>query len=150
MEHEYQKLAYREEFYWWHIGRRRILYSILYRFLGHSKNLDILDVGCGSGGNARILGKFGHITGVDTEKEVLFLALEKGINSVIEGKAELLPFSSSKFGLVTIFDVLEHLPNDELAIREAHRILEFGGLLLITVPAFPILWSPHDVYLGHY
>jgi hypothetical protein len=47
-------------------------------------------------------------------------------------------------------DVLEHVENDlnllQLSLQEAKP----GATILITVPAFQSLWSPHDVYLEHF
>ena len=51
--------------------------------------------------------------------------------------------------LLLAMDVLEHLDDDSGALREwASRLLP-GGVVFITVPAFPVLWSYHDEILGH-
>ncbi len=50
---------------------------------------------------------------------------------------------------VVAFDVLEHIEDDEAAVREIHRVLRPGGLALIAVPADPRLWSAHDEAVGH-
>ena len=47
-------------------------------------------------------------------------------------------------------DVLEHIPNDSEAVRWCFDHLEQGGWLTITVPAFPFLWSDHDVHVSHH
>ncbi len=46
-------------------------------------------------------------------------------------------------------DVLEHLADDEAALRELLRVTRPGGRLLVTVPAHPWLWSDHDVLAHH-
>jgi hypothetical protein len=46
-------------------------------------------------------------------------------------------------------DVLEHVEDDRGTLVTTHRLLREGGKLLITVPAFPSLWSPLDVMLHH-
>jgi SAM-dependent methyltransferase len=46
-------------------------------------------------------------------------------------------------------DVIEHIDNDVHALTECKRILRQGGILIITVPAFMVLWSPWDEALCH-
>ncbi len=48
-----------------------------------------------------------------------------------------------------IFDVLEHLDDDELALKEIHRVLTPEGRLLMTVPAFMMLFGRQDVVSEH-
>ena len=45
-----------------------------------------------------------------------------------------LPFKSSSFSSVALFDVIEHLPNDVAALTEVHRILKPNGFLVATIP----------------
>lgn len=49
-----------------------------------------------------------------------------------------------------MFDVLEHIEDDEGALRRVSRALKPGGLAYIAVPAYNFLWSHQDVYSGHY
>ena len=46
-------------------------------------------------------------------------------------------------------DVLEHIQDDYLALKEWKKLLKPNGLLLISVPAFQHLWSGHDIFLGN-
>lgn len=50
---------------------------------------------------------------------------------------------------VFLMDVLEHVQDDRALLAEAARVLVPGGVAVITVPAFPRLFSGHDVFLGH-
>jgi len=61
-----------------------------------------------------------------------------------------LRLPSSSIQAVGIFDVVEHLPNPELVMREIYRILKPGGLLLTSVPAYQWLFSNFDHQIGHY
>lgn len=45
------------------------------------------------------------------------------------------PFPDQHFQSVTLLDVLEHVPNEAATLRELHRILASGGILVVTVPA---------------
>jgi SAM-dependent methyltransferase len=51
--------------------------------------------------------------------------------------------------VVTALDILEHVDDDNAALRELWRLSKPGGSLLITVPAFGFLWSEHDEALQH-
>ena len=56
---------------------------------------------------------------------------------------------SGTCGLVTAFDVLEHIDEDYLAAAEIARVLQPGGTALIAVPCDMALWSAHDDAVGH-
>jgi SAM-dependent methyltransferase len=49
-----------------------------------------------------------------------------------------------------MFDVLEHIEDDEGALRRVSRALKPGGLTYIAVPTYNFLWSYQDIYSGHY
>jgi SAM-dependent methyltransferase len=66
------------------------------------------------------------------------------------GSAENLPYPDGMFDAACLFDVLEHLPDDGAAVREVKRVLRHGGVLFVSVPLHPKLWSDHDVRCGHY
>ena len=52
--------------------------------------------------------------------------------------------------LVCLLDVLEHVEDDLSALRRIARLLKPGGRVLVTVPAYQWLWSPHDTAHHHY
>jgi len=52
--------------------------------------------------------------------------------------------------VLTSCDVIEHVEDDDQALREFHRVLRPGGIAVLTVPALQWLWSPHDEVLGHF
>ena len=54
--------------------------------------------------------------------------------------------SSIKAEIVLDMDVLEHIQDDYLALKEWKNILKPTGLLLVSVPAFKHLWSSHDIF----
>lgn len=59
-----------------------------------------------------------------------------------------IPFES-KFDLITTFDVLEHIEEDQLVIEQTYEALNPGGGVLHIVPQHPLLWSPVDELAGH-
>jgi len=147
---EYERLYQFEDTYWWHIGRRSIVRRLLHHYLGDKTPLRILDVGCGTGGMLPLLGAFGGVTGVDHSDEAIKFCQRRGSGAVKLGDAESLPFAPESFDLVTMFDLLEHVEDDPQALKETFRVLKRDGYLLLTVPAYPFLWSGHDEALGHW
>ena len=51
---------------------------------------------------------------------------------------------------IGMFDVLEHLEHPEQLLKEAHRVLQPDGILVVTVPALQRLWGDEDDVAGHY
>ncbi|MFA0743163.1 MAG: hypothetical protein DFNUSKGM_003296 [Candidatus Fervidibacter sacchari] len=169
---ELAKMARLEERYWWFVGRRFIVRSLLQRFwkpiinsaqhsalrTSHSAQTFaprtshpalILDLGCGTGGSFSLLRNFGTVVGLDVSPLALKFAKEKGMKHLVLGSAENLPFADNCFDIVAVLDVLEHLDDDCQALREIWRVLKPNGVIVFTVPAFMSLWSVHDIALAH-
>jgi SAM-dependent methyltransferase len=49
-----------------------------------------------------------------------------------------------RYSLVLMLDVIEHFPDPVAAVRRAVDLLAPDGILVATVPAFPLLWTTHD------
>jgi SAM-dependent methyltransferase len=105
----------------WFVGRRLLFSDIIRRF-DFSRNIEILDVGTGTGSNLRLLRDLGftRVTGVDQSPD-----------------------------LILATDVIEHVEDDLLALRELCRVLKPRQTLLLTVPAFPLLWGLQDTVSHH-
>ncbi|MDP3935228.1 MAG: class I SAM-dependent methyltransferase [Candidatus Giovannonibacteria bacterium] len=146
---EYQSLADRETTYFWHVGRREILKEALLRYLKDPTNLSILDIGCGTGGNIILLKEFGNVTGIDFSDEALRLASGKGFDKLVCADATAMPFPDNTFDLVSALDTIEHIADDLKVVQESFRVLKRGGIFLVTVPAYPWLWSQHDEAIHH-
>jgi SAM-dependent methyltransferase len=69
---------------------------------------------------------------------------------MVLGSGLELPFADESFAAVLALDVIEHVADDIVLLREAGRVLRPGGVLLVTVPALPWLWSSHDEVNGHF
>jgi len=147
---EYQKLYNLETKYWWHQGRQYIIDQLLRKYLPKSnKNVMILDLGCGTGVNFEILKKIGKVMGVDASDEALKFCNKRGIIEVIKDNVETLSLPDESYDIVTGFDILEHIDNDELALKNMYRVLKPGGIAFILSPAYQFLWSEHDEALHH-
>ncbi len=135
---------------WWFVSRRKIIRALLHRWLPSEPAVwNILDVGCGTGINLALLSEFGNVLGIDGSDEAIRFCRLRGEQNVRVAKAEQLPFSESEFNLVTALDVLEHIVQDERAVREIARVCAPEGYLLLTVPVFPSLWGEHDEVNHH-
>jgi ubiquinone/menaquinone biosynthesis C-methylase UbiE len=144
-EEEYERMFLLEDFYWWFKGRRKIVLSAMKGI--EARN--ILDVGCGTGGNLTLFN--GFVVGLDISPQALELARKRNPDAVLcRGEAENLPFKDESFDLVLALDLLEHLPDDIKGLSEMYRVLKKGGNALITVPAYRFLWSEHDEALHHF
>ncbi len=145
----YARIFEIEETLWWYRGRRRICFGLLDRYLGGRNDLDILDVGCGTGYNLTLLSRYGRAQGVDMSREALEFCRRRGVEQVTLHEADVLPFPDASFDLVTAFDVLEHIEDDRGALLEFGRVLRPGGYLLIYTPALPWLYNEHDRIVHH-
>lgn len=143
----YQDLYELEGTHWWHIAKRRHALNLIRRHLPASK-LRILDLGCGTGKNIEFFSSLGHVSGLDSSPYAIKFCRRRRLKSAILGDCLHTPYESSSFDLITLFDVLEHVPQ-KATVREIYRLLKPGGWLLITVPAYSFLWSRWDDILGH-
>lgn len=71
------------------------------------------------------------------------------VRSKVNADAARLPLRDGSIKNILASEVLEHTRDDKLAVSELHRVLSSGGKLVVTVPAFEFLYSPHDELLGH-
>ncbi len=145
----FHKMAEVEDRHWWFVGRRAIVREIL-QDLALPPQAELLEVGCGSGGNIPLLASFGRVFAVDSDPVALDYAARTGLAEVAAGfLPDGLPFPGRSFDLCCLLDVLEHLPADGESLARIHARLLPGGFLLVTVPACPALWSAHDELHGH-
>ena len=149
--HHYPILYEVEESHWWYLGRRRIIESLVEQICSNidAANPLILDVGCGTGANLKMLARFGRAEGVDISQQAVSFCRERGLECVKLGAVEQLPYENESFDLVTALDVIEHLDDDVAGLREIHRVLRPGGFVLIFVPAFMFLWGVQDDVSNH-
>lgn len=149
--HHYPILYHVEETHWWYLGRRRIIQSLVEKISPtlNTPHPRILDVGCGTGANLKMLAQYGRAEGVDISPQAVDFCHERGLNSVQLGAIEDLPYESRSFELVTALDVVEHLDDDVAGLREMRRVLRPNGRLLLFVPAFMFLWGVQDDVSNH-
>jgi SAM-dependent methyltransferase len=150
MDRDYELQTHQaEDRHWWYRGRRTVIERVIagMRLPARAR---ILDAGCGSGRNMVELVRHGTVTGVELSETSVALARSRQVGEVIAGSVLEMPFPADSFDLAVSLDVIEHLEDDLGALRELRRTVAPGGSLLVTVPAYPWLWSGHDEINHHH
>jgi SAM-dependent methyltransferase len=123
----------------------------------------VLDMGCGAGRHAfEMFRRGGDVIAFDQDGDELAGVLElfgamreagevpAGADADIkQGDALSLPFADGEFDRVVAAEVLEHIPDDTVAIAELARVLRPGGTMAVTVPRWlpeKICWLLSDEY----
>jgi SAM-dependent methyltransferase len=142
---EVRKLAALEDAHWWYRERRHLLS----RMVDGLTPGRALDIGAAGGGNTRVLQAAGwSVAALEYGADGAEVAADRGL-AVLRADATRLPVADDSLDLVVAFDVLEHILDDDAAVREVLRVLRPGGRFLVAVPADPRLWSEHDVAVDH-
>ncbi|MFC1657871.1 glycosyltransferase [Candidatus Omnitrophota bacterium] len=144
---EYRYMYDLECYHWWFTSRRKLLAGLMKSLKIASPK--ILDVGCGTGANILSFKKLGDAFGIDASRQAIEFCRKRGIENTTQCPIEKLGFADKTFDIITCIDVLEHVSNPSEALLEIKRVLKDEGKLIITVPAFRILWSQHDEALCH-
>ena len=142
-----ERKAELERGHWWYAGRAEVLRAAVSR-LPVRRGREVLEVGCGTGRNLGFLSSIGPARGIELNPSAVDWARRAG-RRVESGEVRSMPFGDGDFGLVACLDVLEHVEDDAAALVEMRRVTEDGGLLLLTAPAYPRLFSDHDRAAGH-
>jgi 2-polyprenyl-3-methyl-5-hydroxy-6-metoxy-1,4-benzoquinol methylase len=142
---------YRElyERHWWWRAREAAILEVLRQQQPTHGWKKILDVGCGDGLFFEKLMQFGDVEGIEPAEEVVS---KTGAHLT---RIHITPFDGSfrpgrQYSLILMLDVLEHMADPAGALRHALALLEPQGRLVVTVPAFRLLWTNHDVLNHHY
>ena len=145
----YALMATLEANHWWFAARRAIAENII-RQLRLPPDAKILDAGCGTGGNLAMLSRYGQVHAMELDDQARQMANAKGIAEVLSGRLpDEVPYQQEQFDLIALLDVLEHVEDDRNTLGVLGSLLKPGGYLLISVPAFPFLWSTHDEVHHH-
>lgn len=117
----------------------------------------LLDIGAGTGDFLSVAKNRGwRIEGVEPNNQAKKLAKQKGIDL----KSETANLDSKSFDVITMWHVLEHIPDLQLQIKELRRLLKPNGFVIIAVPNFKSydakqyksFWAAYDVprHLWHF
>jgi SAM-dependent methyltransferase len=149
--HYFSTLGSVEERHFWFAARRRVILGAMRKSIPDLSKRALFDIGCGSGGLLAYLEKNGvPLAGAcDAYLESLEMVREKVAAPLVLVDEGRLPPLGPGQSLLGLFDVLEHLDDDEATLRFLGSVLEPGGALVITVPAHPFLFDEMDVLAHH-
>jgi SAM-dependent methyltransferase len=137
-----------EEHWWWRMRERWVLQAIRRANPGSGWS-NILDVGCGDALFFDRLAEFGEVEGIEPDRHLV------SEHNPHRSRITIGPFDDSfqpakRYGLILLLDVLEHLQHPEAALRHVAKLLDSGGNLIITVPAYNLVWTNHDDLNHHF
>jgi SAM-dependent methyltransferase len=118
------------------------------------EGLDVLEVGCGQGGfGARLARRYRYV-GVEPDPSSCAVARARlaaagGTGEVRQGDLGALG-PDERFDVVCAFEVIEHIDDDEQALRAWADRLRPGGRLLLSTPAYQHRFGAADEMVGHF
>ena len=132
---------------WWYGHRARIVIDAAERHRRAPRAM--WDIGGGTGLMAGAFRQAGWATAVvEPIGEAARQAASRS-DVVFAGLLEDLELPAGSVPAVGLFDVIEHLDDPVAVLDQCRRVLAPGGIVLVTVPAFPRLWSATDRAAGH-
>jgi SAM-dependent methyltransferase len=150
LSQEYELVNKVQNTHWWWRARAYLMQKIIKKFIDLSTKLEIADVGCGFGANISLLRQFGEVTGLEMNPDAIEKIKLKWGHSVKTIKWHSPKPLNSRFDLMVLADVLEHIPDDEEAVNWIYTHLKKNGYALVTVPAHQYLWTQMDDVLHHH
>lgn len=146
----YREMADLDQRHWWYRARRDILADLIRREALPPAKGRILEIGCGTGHNLEMLGRFGRIDAIELDDESRSLAEERLGRKIMSARLpELKGIKDALYDLIAALDVIEHIDDDAGAITAIAAKLKPGGKFIMTVPAHPWMWSAHDTVNHH-
>jgi SAM-dependent methyltransferase len=139
-----------EQQHFWFRGFRRFVRPLVQEACRGIRSPRLLDCGCGTGRNLKLLSEFGRAFGFDLTARGLEFGRASGLSRLARASVMAIPFASSHFDVATSFDVLYCLeePEEAQALSEMHRVLTPGGAIIINVAALDMLRGQHSLFGG--
>jgi SAM-dependent methyltransferase len=146
----YEAMAEHDERHWWYRARREVVAALIERVVQPPMDAKLLEIGCGTGHNLAMLGKFGRVDALEVDGIARGMAEERLGRPVLSAPLpELAGIPDDRYDVVAALDVIEHIRDDKAALDGVARVLKPGGKLVMTVPAHQWMWSAHDVVNHH-
>ncbi len=137
-----------EDSSFWFKHRNQILGSVIKEFVPEGP---FFDIGGGNGFVAKHIETLGIPTAlVEPGEQGAINARTRGLEFVVCSTLKEIGLPHNSLKAAGAFDVIEHIKNDNGMVQELFDVVEPGGYLFVTVPAYPILWSGNDMHAGHF
>jgi len=151
----FAQFAKLEQVHWWFRGRRGLYVPLLEHVLtaerGHPpRDLTVVDVGCGVGGFLEPMAAFGTVVGMELDLPAIEWCRQRGLPRTVVARCDELPLPDAGADLLTLWDVLEHTPDDRAVLRQLRAALRPGGHLALSLPAYQWLFTNNDKVAMHY
>jgi len=131
-----------ENYHFWFISRKEKILSVFNKYISRSGK--VIEVGAGTGNVSQYLIAGGYNVAVgEMHFNGLKYAQQYGIRDCYQFDLFNPPFEDY-FDTIGLFDVLEHLDDDILALKQCSAMLKSSGKIVLTIPAFNFLWSRDD------
>ena len=148
--HFFTDLERFEAHHFWFEARNRVILWVLESYCASAQTF--LEIGCGTG---FVLQGIHHtqphvkLFGSELFTEGLGVAARRLPEvTLFQMDARVIPYES-EFDVIGAFDVLEHIPEDELVLAQMRQAVKPGGHIIISVPQHRFLWSVVDDYSHH-
>ena len=146
---EYELMSEIQGSHWIWTARRTVIKTLIDHSVKPKTPFSIADVGAGFGANLDLLTQYGDVSALELHEDAL-KTIQKKWGPRVKTVAWKCPDPlDSKFDLILLADVLEHIPNDREMARWIFDHLKPNGFVLITVPAHKWLWTQMDDFVHH-
>jgi len=147
VDHLLRATARAEARHFWFRGFRYFVTPLLRQATHGLSAVRLLDCGCGTGANLDLLGRFGRAYGFDLSEVGPRIGREAGRRRLARAAAAAVPFPADSFDVVTSFDVLYSLEeqDERAAVAEMYRVTRPGGYALVNVAAMESLRGDHSI-----
>jgi SAM-dependent methyltransferase len=129
--------------------RERLWERRLRKILKHAGRGNLLDVGTGTGQFLKVAKPyFSHVAGTEVSQSGLTIAKEKYNLDIAQGELEECDLPRDSFDTITLFHVLEHVPDPRGTIAVCRDLLKIGGILVVCVPNDVLAWTSKIKIIG--
>jgi 2-polyprenyl-3-methyl-5-hydroxy-6-metoxy-1,4-benzoquinol methylase len=137
-----------ENNHFWFITRKEFILQNFKKYIPKDKK--IIEIGAGTGNVSRYLKEhtYNKISVGEMHLNGLKYAQSYGIEEYYQFDLLDSPFQN-EFDVVCLFDVLEHIEDDNLALSNIYQMLKPRGEIILTVPSHQWLWNRDDAIAGH-
>jgi 2-polyprenyl-3-methyl-5-hydroxy-6-metoxy-1,4-benzoquinol methylase len=143
---EYSIMFSLEKEYWWYRGLRDLVENFTKKMALARNEVQIFDAGCGTGGTLQMLAKYGHPQGIDYSQDAVAFCNKNSLQDVRRQDLNDWQPSGNTYDIVVSLDVLCHsaILDPEGIFRKFALALKPGGMCIVNLPAFPLLFRNHD------
>ncbi|MDP2915610.1 MAG: class I SAM-dependent methyltransferase [Candidatus Aminicenantes bacterium] len=144
--HEYERMFQFEDWYWWYRGLHELVDSAVKRFTP-DRSPSILDAGCGTGRTMELLGSRGQVEGFDFSAAAVDLCRQRGVPDCRIMDLNAWDPEADRWDVIISLDVIccSGVRDDRAILDKFYRALAGNGLLIMNLPAFPLLRRTHDL-----